>query len=278
MVTHAHAHTHFHALDEAQKRGRDPTHCTDLRHRLNTYLRRSLNTWRQTVRRTLVDEDALGLGKTTSFTWDPAERLDRFASFARTGADRAFLEHSRMRGVIVLAYNRGRTKAYDERDAGKPTGKTSVVYVSQAVHELTGIIEATIQQMVRAVTHGIQTKEATFAIYRDTLSVMKKVANVRLNMLTQNILTASYNAGKLDAYRELGVKKVGIVAEMVPGLSAVKDADGELIQVLTAQDDRVCPICEDLEGEIYSLDEAFDVLPAHINCRCVWIPATEKDA
>jgi hypothetical protein len=88
----------------------------------------------------------------------PAERLDRFASFARTGADRAFLEHSRMRGVIVLAYNRGRTKAYSERDAGKPTGKTSVVYISQAVHELTGIIEATIQQMVRAVTHGIQTK------------------------------------------------------------------------------------------------------------------------
>jgi hypothetical protein len=44
---------------------------------------------------------------------------------------------------------------------------------------------------------------------------------------------------------------------------------------ITTPDDRICPICDDMDGEQVGLDEEFDVdgdsldgPPAHPNCRC----------
>lgn len=54
--------------------------------------------------------------------------------------------------------------------------------------------------------------------------------------------------GRVDAYRESGLVK-------------------SLIHI-TAGDRRVCPICEPLEGEIYSVDEARFKIPVHAMCRC----------
>jgi hypothetical protein len=52
---------------------------------------------------------------------------------------------------------------------------------------------------------------------------------------------------------------------------------GERVNVLTAGDDRVCPICEDLEGGgPYDLDTALSLIPAHPNCRCALIPADDE--
>jgi hypothetical protein len=272
MVTHPHAHVCF--SDEQQRRI-DPTRCTDLRNRLNTYFRLSLNQWRSSIRKVLVDEDALALAHTSAFAWEPSDRLDRFAQILRSNAERAFLERNRVKALIVLVYNRGRLKAFNEFGQSRPVGKANTIFASKAAHELTGITEACIQQMIRAVSDGVHLKEAPFAIYKDIIRILAKVAKPRLNMLTQNIITEAYNNGKLEAYRELKVKRVGVVAEAMPrGVhdSKFKDAD---VQVLTAGDNNVCPICEDLEGTAYDLEDAFGVLPAHMNCRCVWIPADE---
>lgn len=51
------------------------------------------------------------------------------------------------------------------------------------------------------------------------------------------------------------------------------DDEGPIVQIQTAGDDKVCDICEDFEGETYTLQEARGLIPAHINCRCVVIPA-----
>lgn len=37
-------------------------------------------------------------------------------------------------------------------------------------------------------------------------------------------------------------------------------------QLLTAGDERVCPICESLDGKIYTIEEARGVIPVHPNC------------
>jgi ribosomal protein L44E len=46
---------------------------------------------------------------------------------------------------------------------------------------------------------------------------------------------------------------------------------GQTLEVLTAGDDDVCPICEELALRTYSISEARGVLPAHPECRCIWI-------
>lgn len=46
--------------------------------------------------------------------------------------------------------------------------------------------------------------------------------------------------------------------------------DGFDLQVVTALDERVCPICGPEHGKIYHSDSLPYSLPRHTNCRCVW--------
>ena len=41
---------------------------------------------------------------------------------------------------------------------------------------------------------------------------------------------------------------------------------------MTAGDDRVCPICASLQGQVFSLDEIEPLIPRHPNCRCIALP------
>lgn len=45
---------------------------------------------------------------------------------------------------------------------------------------------------------------------------------------------------------------------------------------ITARDDRVCPICSQLEGQVWPLEESFDIpdpdSDTHPNCRCIVVP------
>lgn len=45
--------------------------------------------------------------------------------------------------------------------------------------------------------------------------------------------------------------------------------EGELVNVVTMEDDRVCPLCEAIaEGNPYTIEEARAQIPHHPNCRC----------
>jgi len=62
--------------------------------------------------------------------------------------------------------------------------------------------------------------------------------------------------GQLDAFERLGVTEVGVMAEWI-----------------TADDERVCPLCKSLDGVVLKVKEARGLLPRHTNCRCAWTPA-----
>ena len=67
------------------------------------------------------------------------------------------------------------------------------------------------------------------------------------------------------------------VAHGPHGLHQVRDAREALrgkVEVLTAGDEKVCRQCQDISEEgPYTLAEAHDLIPAHPNCRCAFIPA-----
>ena len=44
----------------------------------------------------------------------------------------------------------------------------------------------------------------------------------------------------------------------------------------TAQDNRVCPQCAPLEGEIFPLETAMNMIPVHPSCRCIALPYKDK--
>jgi hypothetical protein len=86
----------------------------------------------------------------------------------------------------------------------------------------------------------------------------------------------------LEAARTAAVKaKAGAVeaeariAQQIPARLLAIGA--EYVNVLTAGDDLVCQVCEDISEEgPYSLDEAQGLIPAHPNCRCAFVPAITR--
>ena len=49
------------------------------------------------------------------------------------------------------------------------------------------------------------------------------------------------------------------------------------VEVLTAEDDKVCIQCEDISADgPYDLNTARSLIPAHPNCRCAFIPASDR--
>lgn len=46
----------------------------------------------------------------------------------------------------------------------------------------------------------------------------------------------------------------------------------------TAEDDRVCPLCSPLDGQIFDVDDYGYKPPIHINCRCFNTPVVDLEA
>jgi hypothetical protein len=77
---------------------------------------------------------------------------------------------------------------------------------------------------------------------------------------------------------EAQAKAVATEAKVVQLVPARLLAIGaEYVNTLTAGDDLVCQVCEDISEEgPYSLDEAQGLIPAHPNCRCAFVPALTR--
>jgi hypothetical protein len=75
--------------------------------------------------------------------------------------------------------------------------------------------------------------------------------------------------------------ETGAVAEAIETLlEEVEEAEADetgLYNILTAGDDRVCVDCEDAASAgPYTLDEARDLLPMHVNCRCAVVSLDDE--
>jgi hypothetical protein len=208
--------------------------------------------------------------------------MERFSAYARGSASRSFNLRTDVSTVMHKVYSRGFLAAYGElkREAAPPSPRASSLYVFQALNDVNATVEATLQQMVHTLSIGMTASQKPLNIYRSALKVLRKISLPRLSISGQTLITQAYAHGKLDAYSELGVKKVSIQAEHMP-VKPFADARftvaEQKVRFRTAGDAFVCHICEDLEDEEYTIDEARGVIPVHPNCRCSFVRAEEDD-
>lgn len=80
----------------------------------------------------------------------------------------------------------------------------------------------------------------------------------RVQAITRTIINQISNAGAISAYKAN--------SDILSGY-----------EWLTAEDERVCPICADLDHTVYSFHNKKQP-PAHPNCRCTVIPVIKPDA
>ena len=178
-----------------------------------------------------------------------------------------------------------------------------------ATAEIIGIAQDTERRLIRHAVHAVEKKMTPEVLMREVRATLEKITKLRLNLLVNTAVVRAVNHGKLFAYQGIGVRQVGIdpewvapkkhdhqrirdakprkvvaiqtVAELLATLGAQAEFEEpepvELVQVLTAGDDRVCDDCNDIaEDGPYDIEEARDLIPAHPNCRCAFVPFGDK--
>jgi hypothetical protein len=287
---------HPHAFSDAAKK-RDPTQSNDIRRRMATGMRQSLALWRSQAYAALVEADQFGYSYGDVDPGDIEALLERLDTLLLRQAEFAFTPATdNMETLLRTAYARGVRKAGQEVAPVLPLTNSTTDLILKARTELEAMLLDQIDEMKQQLEED-DTLAAAATRSRHLLYTMAVLPFVirplvsRLNALSSTNVTRAYNAGKLDAYEELGIQTVGVEAETHPdhrvpesmlpeenpeavSFPEERDRPPEAYTVETVGDDKVCDICENYEGNSYTLAEARDLIPAHPNCRCSIVPLT----
>lgn len=297
---------------------RDPTRSVDLRNRLRTRLRLSINDWRKLIYAAVVEDDVLGYSAGVVDLDDLQDLSDKLNELLTLQANSAFgTSYDNLDFVITEAYQRGIATAVHEMQTTIPFGMTADDVLRQSISDLDDVIDYGTGEIARRVKEAQAASVASrFNLYRKLLLPVLGVVALRLGTLANTNITRAYNGGKLDVFEIEGVDEVGIEAETLPehehsvekraaeAEEPVEEPDPEepgevaseaigrprsaarltvrpprLYAVQTVGDDKVCRICEELEANSpYSLDVARSLIPAHPNCRCAVVAAMGLEA
>jgi hypothetical protein len=155
---------------------------------------------------------------------------------------------------------------------------------SLAASELRGIIASSTQHGTRAAATALASKQRPLVAAREVAKSLH-IGMQRSRLMTDYIVSKMFTHATIGIYRAAGVGQVGIIPERLRPRRRVRDARANLVSIepesddvvetVTADDDRVCQACQDIsDSGPYSLDEAMELIPAHVNCRCAIVPTS----
>jgi SPP1 gp7 family putative phage head morphogenesis protein len=129
--------------------------------------------------------------------------------------------------------------------------------------DLEGVTDAMSAQMTRTLTDGLVQGKSPNIIAKDLADDVDDIGIRRGTMIARTEIIRAHAEGQLDAMQQMGVEEVGVAVEFT-----------------VTPDEKVCPLCQALEGVILKIDEARGVIPQHPDCRCCFSPANvgEDDA
>ena len=281
----------------------DPTRTKTLRETYGQRLRGQFSKLNTQIRHGIVDRDIFLLSNEPSEPTPPPvfrfetddQKIDGFMDWLNRQEERGVLELiSRNDNTYIRsAYQRGLQQATaDLKNAGVEVDTEDVnnlfnIGVHQSAvqtlytrnfRELEGITDVMDQQISRELADGFSQGQNPRDIARRITDRVDKIGKTRATTLAQTEVIRAHSEATLNRYERMGVESVGISAEW-----------------LTAGDSRVCPICEALEGQTWTVQEARtetfrftaggndpDSLsgeypvqpPAHPGCRCRLIPTS----
>ena len=111
----------------------------------------------------------------------------------------------------------------------------------------------TINQIEKRIKDNVDLKDR-LRINENGEKVLSVASQNRPNMIARTEASRLANQGLVEHYRDNKIEKV---------------------QFLASLSERTCPICVDLDGSVYTLNDSAGVIPVHANCRCTWIPVVK---
>jgi len=305
MIAHTHAGAHKHArLAELD----DPTNTQDLRERFLREIRRRFRRLRGRIREAAgYEDDVFHLADDARLAdADDVERfptdggkIRAFLEWLRENLDADVLEPATRREVrngehwsstyIRAAYVSGWEQARERlQNAGVATEEVEDVFrlgvpteqlrrlYTRTYENLESVTSAAAPVVRETLTEGLAKGENPRKIARRLTDEIETIQKTRAEVLARTEIINSYSTATLDRYDRVGQQAVTVSGEFA-----------------TADDDRVCPICEALEGREFATGEMRTATftfspsasepdhlageyavkpPVHPQCRCTILP------
>lgn len=264
----------------------DPTKTTVLRKKFERDMVRRWKMLIEAIRVEVVEKDGFGL-KTNLGKFDfprDARKVDEFIKWLRKEEKKGVLEIIEGAGqtsgekawhnlYIRSAYQKGLAEAAAKmRKAGaKITSRwvdggfrrpfhadaAGLLYTRAYgdLEDITSTVEAKIR---RLLTRGLIDGKGFMELADEMADTIESIGIHRSRVLVRTETISAHAEASLNTYAEAGLEGVKVKSEFI-----------------TAQDNRVCPKCQELEGRVYTIEEARGVIPVHPNCRCAWVPSIE---
>lgn len=290
----------------------DPTRTTVLRNAFAREMNRRFRELTRIIRQAVVEEDCFGLrpgvfqltppGRQAFAFPRSADKINAFTTWLQQQVDTGILEIRELAQVgvgvegawtnryVFDSYKRGVIRArYELQKAGfdVPTiAQTGGIEVSMSTpfhidrlgllytrvySGLKGITAAMDTQISRILAQGIADGDGPRLLARKMISTINGTgmgelaitdtlgrfipAQRRATILARTEIIRAHHQATIQEYRNWAVEGVIVKAEW-----------------MSAEDDRACNECLDLQGTIYTLDVIEKKIPLHPNCRCCAIP------
>lgn len=144
------------------------------------------------------------------------------------------------------------------RATGNQYSEESINYVRDHAFELIKTSnDEKLNKIKNTVADMMLSGKATKSKIRDIVEKVLDVNRNKAESIAQTELSRIYNYGSLRKLYELS------------------DISGQNVRKYWygfAYSSNTCPYCLERIGGIYDLDDDSETLPAHVNCRCVWLP------
>lgn len=307
-------HLHGHDLDvdpaavaalatNATADGEDPTRTKTLRSQYQAEMYNRFRRVKGLIRETVASNDALELSDSSRSPSSPGvqadprdlfpfptdeEKVDAFIEWLKGAEDDEILEVIRRSGgrvsregwqdvYVRRAYGSGVRHADRRlREAGIALPEDDLAQIfARPVHaetlgllftrnfqELQGITDAMDQEISRVLVEGFSQGWNPRRMASEINGRVDAVGLTRARTLARTETIRAHNEAALRRYGEV----LGPDAEVTAR-----------VEWLTAGDNRVCPICQGLEGVVMGLERARGMIPIHPNCRCAWIPVLRSE-
>lgn len=129
------------------------------------------------------------------------------------------------------------------------------VLAGRTFDDLKNVTEDMATRMSRTLTDGLARGDSPYDVAADLADDLD-IGRNRAEVIARTEIIRAHAEGQLDAMENLGVKRVGV-----------------MVEILVTDDDKLCDECESLEDTLMTIDEARGVIPVHPGCRCSWTPA-----
>jgi len=175
----------------------------------------------------------------------------------KTAFKSAYKEAARpsMTNAMLAAYKMGqeliKPKPHKRKDGGidpvlnKRSLKWLKTRLGWAAEEIGATLEA---ELTAALVAGFAKGESIDDIAK---RIEEQFGPMRAERIARTEVMQSSARGNIEGYREAGCDEA---------------------EFMTSLDDVVCETCDEMNGDIETVDDAEAILTLHPNCRCVWLP------